>query len=284
MKKLITISSILLISTLSFCGFEEYDKPTVPETLTAPPVDEKYEALQGVLEVITQVLRANYTTEQSQAFGPDTFESGAISISDGAYSVATGVTRAFNEALDVYLKEFHGDITFTNYTLEDVVKSEKDWVPGDCVQDATINGTGTIDIKQESVDTSGGDQEFVDAWSAIDFANRGIYFGKYTITINGTDYEIDFGDSPGFFYSKQAIEFQYDGDNEPSLAFALSYTGVVSIDGQEYTYQDVYLEAFDQEKLNGGECNESTSVAGTCSLGSTYGTQSECETAGGTWN
>ena len=261
----IKLYSIALTSAaLLYCGYSEFDAPTVPATLTAPPVGEKYMAVTGVLEALNHVVRKCINaTGDTQASGTKNCSDGASGTADltGAISyVAGGKVKSFDGDENTKNKElFLSKATLSSWVYSQAVRGRKDWSPGMCTISATVNGSSELYIRKTEVipavtDTSG-------AWDNIDFGTRGLYKnGTYTITfkspttLQNVTYTIGFTEKVGMIYDKTGGAFT--NGTSTDLFFNSSYSGEITINGQKYSYQDIFVNTLTASALSSATCEK----------------------------
>ena len=233
----------------------------IPETLRVPPVEIKALALQAILDGTLDSIRVEEQFCRVKPI-PASNEVEVKCLYPGRGSVEFLGEFASENRDQVLLgrakQSIRQNIKLRFVKLDDyrfLAHSglNKIGSPNGCKMEVRLNGEGRI---YGSVEFMINEMES----GRILLGSGGVYQGRFDVTVLGQKYDVDFI-SPGFYYRRDITPLVISPDDMSStlpsinaLQISLISSGKFDLNGQHYSYQDVFLEIFTAENFWDAPC------------------------------
>jgi len=266
-------SLTLLLITLSACAvdpFEELPELEVPETINVPPINQKYQALQAtldgllratrVLEERCEVTELNGSQERVICRYPN--QGGTVRF--------TGELDQLQESRDLFGQQSlsaRQELRISEIELEDFrfmayVGDRKLPTPQGCKRPVYLSGAGRLFASREELLVGMGE-----GISSIPLSSGGVYQGDFSVRVPSLDgeerlVELSF-EEPGFYYRSDLTPLLREGARgqlEETLQASVIHSGSLKINGQRYSYQDVFIETLDATTFLNEGCDMDVSM------------------------
>jgi len=239
----------------------------IPETLRVPPIEKKYLALQAILDGTLDSIRVDdqycqvaqmandHEVKCRYPDGGSVEFVGEFASEDRDRVVLGRENRSIRQ--DIKLKF----IKLTNYHFSAYSGLKKIAAPNSCKTEAIINGEGRIYGSIEFLVNG------VDPGRVL-LGSGGVYQGHFDVTIIDKKYNFEFI-SPGFYYRRDITPLIISPEGRSSelpnisaLQISLISSGKFDLNGQHYSYQDVFLEIFTAESFWDAQCTRNAENGG----------------------
>jgi hypothetical protein len=234
------------------------DNLNVPYLLRVPPIEDKYLALKSILDGILDSVKIDNRACEINPLGSDQLDVACTYPQGGRVEFVgylseerrdkqvLGETNQ-NTKQDLRLKY----IKLENYKFMAHSGPKRIAAPNTCRFEVSISGEGRV---------YGSIEHIIKGEERILFGLGGVYQGEFTVSLKDKTYQFDFL-SPGFYYRRDitplSITSDDDNSNLPSISalqISLISSGKFNLDGQGYSYQDVFLEIFTAESFWDAGC------------------------------
>lgn len=228
-----------------------------------PPVKAKQIALQGLLDgLLTGAQYLERVCEQRDDQTSCRYANGGSVQMEGDILQTPSTANLLGEEV----AQIEQDISLKSIILNDFhflasSSQQKISSPNDCKTPVSISGEGKIHAKRETIRTE--DEE----WFTL--SAGGVIEGDFTLTLQSQPpvvFEFHFP-KPGFYYRRDLIPIKLTSEATTSRSAELSalqisviHSGRLTLNDQDYSYQDVFVEILNYEAFWGSECDRSKEI------------------------